>query len=662
MTFSKSKKYRGQHGKVKKRFQDTNTENRIILGVVITENDEYFLRPVSKKNRHLISILPDSLMGANVGDLVHASYIPKDEMRNNGFDPSRMVVKILDILRRNITGSGKELGLIALNEHNLPMEFPKDILESVETLPEPTSDNRRDMTDLEFITIDPASARDHDDAVCAYPDTTPDNPDGYVVHVAIADVAHYVRSGSPIDIEARKRGNSIYLPDRMVPMLPEKLATDLCSLKANVVRPALVVSMRFSETGRKISHKFHRALIKCAGNLSYEEVFRIDQDTKEDYLQPFKASLQTLFAAYKCANIAREKRSPLNIDLPEYEIIIDDNGEVSSILNKERLFTHKLIEEFMVLANVCAAETLEKRKQTVIYRSHDTPPSDKTSQLQTTLKELNFSFSAGQVMRPRAFNGVLSKAKDSEFKDLVNKLILRCQCQAVYSIENQGHFGLNLAKYAHFTSPIRRYADLFIHRSLISALGFGDDGVTDGDKENAAEVADYISKTERKAMQVEMETKDRYLARFMEKRIGNQFNAVVSGVTTAGLFVKIPEFGAEGLIPIMALSIFKKRFFIYEEKKHMLIDRRSGDYYILGQNLHVQLTEATPMTGGMRFDLIDETDLIPSPKRRKISGQKSSPKSFSKSLPKSFQSSQDKPQSKIKKKAKRVKVRSKKPV
>ena len=243
-------------------------------------------------------------------------------------------------------------------------------------------------------------------------------------------------------------------------------------------------------------------------------------------------------------------------------------------------------------------------------------------------------------MRPRAFNGVLSRAKDSEYKDLVNKLILRCQCQAVYSIENEGHFGLNLAKYAHFTSPIRRYADLFIHRSLIAALSFGDDGVTDNDKENAAEIADYISKTERKAMQVEMETKDRYLARFMEKQIGNQFNAVVSGVSTAGLFVKIPEYGAEGLIPIMALSVLKKRYFIFEEKKHMLIDRRSGDYYILGQNIHVKLTEATPLTGGMRFDLIDEMDLIPSPKRRKISGRK--------------------PNKKIKKKEKRVRVRSRK--
>ena len=639
MKLSKSKKYRGRHGKVTKRL-GTQIENRSILGVIVTENNEKYLRPVSKKNRHLLSILPESIKKASEGDLVQACYISKEELRSHGLDPRRITVRITELLRCNIHSHGKDLGLIALNEHHLPIEFSQEVLDSVLTLPTPSDDNRRDMTDLDFITIDPATARDHDDAVCAYPDTSPDNQEGYVVHVAIADVAHYVRSGSLIDIEARKRGNSIYLPDRMVPMLPEKLATDLCSLKASVIRPAMVVSMRFAVTGRKISHKFHRALICCKGNLSYEEVFRIDQGTTEEHLQPFISCLKSLFSAYKIVSKAREERNPLNIDLPEYEINIDDQGEVSSILNKERLFTHKLIEEFMVLANVCAAETLEKRKHTVIYRSHDMPPSDKTAQLKTTLKELNFSFSAGQVMRPRAFNGVLNKVRDSEFKDLINKLILRCQCQAVYSTKNEGHFGLNLAKYAHFTSPIRRYADLFIHRALISALSFGNDGLTEQDIENAPEIADYISKTERKAMQVEMETKDRYLARFMEKKIGNQFNAIVSGVSTAGLFVRVPEYGAEGLIPMVALSILKKRFFIFEEKKHMLIDRRSGDYYILGQNITVQLKEATPLTGGMRFDLVDESDLIPSPKRRKISGQK--------------------PHKKIKKKDKRVKIRTRK--
>ncbi|MEM6602806.1 MAG: VacB/RNase II family 3'-5' exoribonuclease [Pseudomonadota bacterium] len=610
------KKNKGRTGKITKRLS-TDTHGRILLGIVGLNNGQYYLRSVAKKNHNDIPILKEDTDNLDVGDLIHATFISKDELRHMGMDPRRLTCKLLKIIRKNVSQAGKTLGVIALNEHNMPIEFPEAILNNAQKItPISSSDQHKDMTDIPFITIDPATARDHDDAVAAFQDKAADNPNGYIVHVAIADVAYYVRSGGAIDMEARKRGNSIYLPDQVVPMLPETLSNDLCSLREGTERPALVMTMRFSETGRKLSHKVQRGMIKCKSNLSYEEVFRVHQGTQEEHLVKHKDILQDVFDAYACVKKARDKRSPLNLDMAEYEIELNDQGDVINILQKERLFTHQLIEEFMVLANVCAAETLEKRKSTVIYRSHEAPPADKASQLKETLKEMDFSFSVGQVMKPRAFNGILAQAKESEFKDLINKLVLRCQCQAVYSTKNEGHFGLNLARYAHFTSPIRRYADLFIHRALITALDLGDDGLTEDDVENAAEIADHISKTERKAMQVEIQTRDRYLARFMENKIGNHFRALISGVTTAGLFIKIPEYGAEGIIPISDLSVLRKRYFIYDDKKHMLVDRRTGDYYVLGQTVNVVLKEAVPITGGMRFDLLDEKDLLPANRQK----------------------------------------------
>jgi ribonuclease R len=393
-------------------------------------------------------------------------------------------------------------------------------------------------------------------------------------------------------------------------MLPEKLSNDLCSLKSGQVRPALVVKIKLSSQGQKLSHSFSRCLIKCAANLSYEEVFRIANNTSEDYLQPYKTMLKSLFDAYHAVKIESKKRSPLNLDMPEYKIHLDDTGRVTNISIKQSLFTHNLIEEFMVLANVCAAQTLEDKKSPVIYRIHEVPSKEKTVMLKEVLSEMGFSFAKGQVLKPMAFNKILEKAEQSEFKDLIHKMVLRCQAQAVYHTENEGHFGLNLARYAHFTSPIRRYADLFVHRALVSALDLGGTGLSEFDMQNAAIIADYISKTERKAMQVEMETKDRYYAQFMQDKVGLMFNAVVSGVSSAGLFIKIPEYGAEGLIPIGSLSYGQKRYFILEQEKNMLVDKRSGDYYVLGQTLSARLSEVTPITGGMRFDLTDDSHII----------------------------------------------------
>lgn len=611
----KVKKHKYHNEKPKK--PNGSHEAKPSLGVIVQTQDGYEVHPVNKKNRTIFTLHADELGEAHIGDLVRVEFVPKAERRKkNNQHFYHRECRIIDIISQNIASNAKSLGLIAANEHHIPIEFPEDVLKEANQSPKITNDNRMDMTDFPFITIDPSDARDHDDAVYALPDTDTSNQGGHIVYVAIADVAFYVRSGSGLDQEARLRGNSVYLPDRVIPMLPEKLSADLCSLIENKARPALVLKMRFNASGEKISHTFSRAMIQCVANLSYEDVFRSANGGIEDHVAPFiEPVIKPLIASYECVLQAREKRGPLNLELPEYHIHLDEKGEVKNITLRESLFTHKLIEEFMVLANVCAAETLEKKKSVVIYRSHDVPPRDKLALLKDILKDMNISFSLGQVMTSRAFNGVLKQAKDTEFQELVNKLILRCQCQAIYSTENLGHFGLHLARYAHFTSPIRRYADLFIHRALITALKLGDDGLTDGDIEQAQDTAQHISKTERIAMQIEMETKDRYLAGFMSNKIGTEFGAVVSGVSNAGLFIKITMFGAEGLIPIAALSHFKKRYFIFDDKKHRLTDRYTGDYYTLGQTIWVKLTEATPMTGGMRFDLMDEKNINISPRK-----------------------------------------------
>jgi ribonuclease R len=462
---------------------------------------------------------------------------------------------------------------------------------------------REDWRTVPFVTIDPPDAKDHDDAVHAAADSDPRNAGGFIVSVAIADVAHYVQPGSALDRAALERGNSVYFPDRVVPMLPERISNDLCSLRPHEDRPALAVRMVIGIDGRKRSHSFHRVLIRSAARLHYEQAqFAVSGRTDEVTGPIAQPILGPLYAAYEAVRRARDERGPLDLELPERKILLKADGTVDRVIMPQRLDAHRLIEEFMILANVAAAESCERARVTLIYRVHDDPAPEKIIALREFLATLDISLPKGGALRPDAFNHILQRVKGRDVERLVNEVVLRSQAQAEYSAENFGHFGLNLRRYAHFTSPIRRYADLIVHRSLIRAFKLGDDGLPDGtDVRALSEIAANISATERRAMKAERETADRLIAHFLADRVGATFDGHISGVTRAGLFVELNETGADGLIPARHIG---EEYFRYNETSHAFVGRSAT--YRLGDPVTVELVEAAPVAGALRFRLIGE--------------------------------------------------------
>ncbi|MDH3195198.1 MAG: VacB/RNase II family 3'-5' exoribonuclease, partial [Hyphomicrobiales bacterium] len=468
--------------------------------------------------------------------------------------------------------------------------------------------------DLPLITIDPADARDHDDAVHAMAD--PDNPGGHIVTVAIADVAFYVRSGSGLDNEAVKRGNSVYFPGRVVPMLPERISNDLCSLRQSEDRPAMAVRMTFNADGRKTGHSFHRVMMRSAASLSYDEAQAAIDGTPDEHTEPLlEPILKPLWSAYRALAKARDARKPLAIDIPERKVVLSASGAVERIIVPPRLQAHRLIEEFMIQANVCAAETLETKRVPFVYRSHDEPSYEKLEALRDFLGSLDMRFSKSGSVRPEHFNHVLAKFEGTANAIIVNEVVLRSQAQAEYAVDNIGHFGLNLRRYAHFTSPIRRYADLIVHRALIAALQLGPGGMPAVDEPKLERIAGEISLAERRAMKAERDTVDRLIAAWLVDRIGARFAGHIRGVTRAGLFVELDETGADGFVPISTLG---KDYFDYHADHHRLVGRQSGETFRLGDAVEVRLVEALPFAGTMRFEMESEGH-IPARRERKPS-------------------------------------------
>jgi len=501
--------------------------------------------------------------------------------------------------------SERAVSLIAIHAHGIPSVFRRETLHEAEAAKPATLAHREDWRRLPLVTIDPPDAKDHDDAVHAEPDAASNNRGGFIVTVAIADVAHYVKPGSALDREALVRGNSVYFPDRVVPMLPERISNDLCSLRPKEDRAALAVRMVIGADGRKRSHSFHRVMMRSAARLSYQQAqLAIGGRTDEETEALAKPVLEPLYAAYETMARARLERAPLDLDLPERKILLKGDGTVDRVITPERLEAHRLIEEFMILANVAAAETLERARVPLIYRVHDEPAMEKVAALREFLQTLDISFPKAGALRPEAFNRVLRLVKGRDAEQLVNEVVLRSQAQAEYAAENYGHFGLNLRRYAHFTSPIRRYADLIVHRGLIHALKLGEGALPAAtDHTQLAEVAAEISATERRAMMAERETADRLIAHFLADRVGATFDGRVSGVTRAGLFVKLHETGADGFVPARTIG---DEYFHYEEARHSMVGRRSGETYRLGDAVTVRLVEAAPVAGALRFELLSE--------------------------------------------------------
>ncbi len=572
-----------------------------VLGVLRhSEKGGWRIEPVDRKQPEVL-IDTDQISEAKAGDLVEV-----EVTRSKRFGPVRgkvsQVVGALD--------SEKALSMIAIHAHDIPHVFPESVLEQAEKCKPLELGKREDWRNIPLVTIDPADAKDHDDAVFAERDEDPNNLGGYIVYVAIADVAAYVTSGSAMDKEALHRGNSVYFPDRVVPMLPERISNNLCSLREGEDRPALAVRMIFSAEGRKKSHTFHRVMMRSAAHLAYGQAQAAIDGAPDDVTAPLMEKvLKPLWEAYFVMKRGRDKREPLELDLPEKKILLTSEGKVDKVIIPERLDAHKLIEECMIQANVSAAESLEQKKQPLIFRIHDSPSMAKQEGLREFLRSLNISLARGAELRPSQFNGILYQVKDTDHEELVNQVVLRSQSQAEYSPENIGHFGLNLHKYAHFTSPIRRYADLIVHRALIGSLHLGTGGITPQEEANLAEIAAEISITERRAMLAERETVDRLIAHHLAGQIGDTFQGRISGVTKAGLFVALATYGADGFIPISTLGY---EYYLYDEANHSVAGERSGKGYRLGDIVDVKLIEALPVAGALRFEMVSEPRPLPS--------------------------------------------------
>jgi ribonuclease R len=555
------------------------------------------IRPAGKKSRSEYRVASADAGGARSGEIVLAQALPG---QRHGLPQARVVERL------GPHGGPRSASLLSIYEHDIPVAFDPEA-QAIAAAAQPVAlGERTDLRAMALVTIDGADARDFDDAVFAEPDSDPKNPGGFVLVVAIADVAHYVRPGDPLDRNAYWRGNSVYFPDRVVPMLPEELSNGLCSLKPGEDRGCLAVRMVIDAEGRKLRHRFMRGLMRSSARLTYEQVqAAADGRTDEPTAALSDLVIKPLYSAFRALLNERQRRGTLDLDLPERQVILDDQGQIQRIQPRLRLDSHRLIEEFMIAANVAAAETLERLRQPCMYRVHDAPDAAKIEALREFVATLGLNLARGQVLRPKMFTQLLAKASESAYALMVHELVLRSQSQAVYSPANIGHFGLALPRYAHFTSPIRRYADLLVHRALIAGCRLGDGALPAEVGERFTSIGEHISTTERRAAAAERDAIDRFVAAFLADRVGTIMAGRVTGVTRFGLFVRLDETGADGLVPIASLP---NDFYDHDEAGHALVGRRWGRVYRLGERVMVRLVQAEPLTGGLLLELIEGGD------------------------------------------------------
>jgi len=580
---------------------------RRVIGIYHEAEGGGRIAAIDKKTDRDWMVTPSDRGGAREGELVEAEQV--GPARAYGLPHARVVERLGD------PSAPRAVSLIAIHEHGIPDAFPDEAVAEAEAAkPVAAPGPREDLRALPFVTIDPSDARDHDDAVSARPDDDPANPGGHVVWVAIADVAAYVRPGSALDREARRRGNSTYFPDRVVPMLPDRLCGDLCSLLDGVDRPCIAVRLVLDADGNQRGHRFSRGLMRSVATLSYRQAQDAADGRPDETTAPLvEAVIRPLWAAWAAARKAREVRAPLNLDLPERRIVLSDEGKVLSVAFRDRFDAHRVIEDFMILANVAAAETLEAKRVHLLYRVHEEPNPEKLEALREIVGTVGLTLAKGQVLKTAHLNRLLDGVAGTEHAEMVNISVLRSMTQAYYAPENFGHFGLNLPRYGHFTSPIRRYADLVVHRALVRAHGWGKDGLTHDEELALAETGEHISMTERRSMMAERDTTDRYLAAYLADRVGSEFAGAISGVARFGLFVKLDETGADGLVPISGLG---REYFLYDQDSQTLTGERSGRVIGLGQRVLVRLAEAAPITGGLLFELLEvEGRKLPTPPR-----------------------------------------------
>ena len=592
----------------------------LVLGVVRKEGERFWLTPVEKKERRELVI--SDLKDAEAGDLVLCEVSGR---------PPRVTARVDAVLGDPF--APRSFSLIAIHKHGLRHEFRQEAIDEAHRVSQQKLGEREDLTHLPIVAIDPADARDHDDAIWAAPDDDEDNKGGWKAIVAIADVSFYVRPGSELDREARARGNSVYFPDRVVPMLPEELSADICSLKEGQVRAAMACHMKIAKDGTLKIWRFTRAKICVAANIAYEDAQAAIDAAGEDKTEVssptcsmpevegavpeelVRTALQPLWGAWRALLSARNKREPLELDIPERRVMLDEKGRITSIAPRDRLDAHRLVEDFMIAANVAAARALEAKKAPVMYRVHEAPSREKLVALKDYLATFDLEFALGQVVKPGTFNRIIERVGDSNGREEIMEQLLRTQMQARYGPERLGHFGLALATYAHFTSPIRRYADLLVHRALVSAYHLGEGGLPQGEEERFEEIGEKISMLERRAMEAERETIDRYVAAFLADQVGQLVECRITGVQPFGFFATVEDLGGDGLVLAQTLG---QEYFRFDEAARQLIGEETGETYRVGQRLTLRLAEANPVSGSLRFELPEGSygGPRPAPQRR----------------------------------------------
>ena len=573
----------------------------LVLGVVKQEGVRFWLSPVDKRERRELSI--SDLKDAEAGDLVLCEVAGR---------PPRVSARVDAVLGDPF--APRSFSLIAIHKHGLRHEFAQESIDEAHRVAKQPLGEREDLTHLPIVAIDPEDARDHDDAIWA----APDGEGGWNAIVAIADVSFYVRPGSELDREARARGNSVYFPDRVVPMLPEELSADICSLKEGEDRAAMACHLKISKDGELKSWRFTRAKVRIAANIAYEDAQASIDATEEQRIEVsspacsmpdiegpvprelVEGALKPLWSCWRALFAARQKRDPLELDLPERRVMLDEKGRIASIAPRDRLDAHRLVEDFMIAANVAAARALEAKKSPVMYRVHEPPSREKLVALKDYLATFDLEFTLGQVIKPGTFNRIIERMGDADGREEIMEQLLRTQMQARYGPERLGHFGLALATYAHFTSPIRRYADLLVHRALVKAYRLGDGGLPAGEEERFEQIGEQISMLERRAMEAERDTVDRYVAAFLSDQVGQLVDCRITGVQPFGFFATVEDLGGDGLVLAKDLG---QEYFRYDEAARHLIGDESGETYKVGQRLTLRLAEANPVSGSLRFEL-----------------------------------------------------------
>ncbi|MBL0141463.1 MAG: ribonuclease R [Betaproteobacteria bacterium] len=569
--------------------------NARIVGRLFVEQGVMFIMAEDKRIAQDFLVPPDGAKGAKHGQVVVAEII---QQPTPNAEPIARVVEILG----NYADPGMEIE-IALRKHDLPTEFSaeseKQAAKYGSKVLAKDLKGRKDLRDLPFVTIDGETARDFDDAVCCKP---LEKGKGYRLWVAIADVSHYVRPGDALDRESQDRGNSVYFPRRVIPMLPEGLSNELCSLKPEVDRLTMVCEMEVTVGGVVRTYAFYPAVIHSNARLTYTRVAAVleGRQAEPPIDRTLFPSLENLYAVFKMLLGARAKRGAIDFDSVETQMIFDDNGKIERIVRVERNDAHRLIEECMLAANVCASDYLLANNQPSLYRIHEGPTPEKLEALRSMLKDFGLTLSGGDDPHAKDYAQLLTRIKDKPFAGLLQTVMLRSLRQAVYSPDNVGHFGLAYEGYTHFTSPIRRYPDLLVHRAIKAVL----QGTT-YDAGNWAALGAHCSETERRADDATRDVENWLKCFFMQDHVGDEFGGVVSGVTGFGLFVTLDELFIDGLVHISDLG---NDYYQHDQQRHLLRGERTGIRYQLGARVKVRVVRVDIESAKIDFVLVDAAE------------------------------------------------------